>query len=197
MVRTSDPEKRKRFLDAALKLFVQQGFMNVSTAEIAKEAGTAAGTLFLYFPTKQDLLDEVVLRIGAEQSTAIQNLLTPALSARERFRVIWSGTLDWFQNNLDAFLYLQQVRDTGVISQAAALKSGEFFRFYYETIQKGLEEGSIKPYPLGLIGDFLYHDLVAVMNTIRRTPDQSEREAIVRQGFDIFWDGIRSGEDKE
>lgn len=192
MVRTPDPDKKTRILKTALALFAEKGFLNIRTGDIARAAGIAAGTLFLYFPTKQDLLDEVVLQIGAEQSAAIQKLLSPTLTAKERFWVVWSGTLAWFQENMDAYLYLQQVRDTGVISEAAVQKSAAFFGFYYDTIQKGLEEGSIKPYPLGLTGDILYHDLVAVMNSIRRTPDAGEREEIIRQGFDIFWDGIRS-----
>ena len=63
MIRKLALDKRENFLNAALKLFVANGVQNTSTAAIAKEAGTASGTLFLYFPTKQDLLDELV-RIG-------------------------------------------------------------------------------------------------------------------------------------
>ena len=55
MVRELSSEKRNNFMSSALKLFVANGVQHTSTAEIAKEAGTAAGTLFLYFPTKQDL----------------------------------------------------------------------------------------------------------------------------------------------
>ena len=72
MVRTLNPEKRTNLLNAALKLFVLNGVKNTSTAEIAREAGIAAGTLFLYFPTKQALLDELVLNLGREQSESIQ-----------------------------------------------------------------------------------------------------------------------------
>ena len=93
MVRTLSPERRANLLSSALKLFVANGVTNTSTAEIAKEAGTAAGTLFLYFPTKQDLLNELVLKIGKEQSDHINNLLEPSLSARETFFTIWHGTV--------------------------------------------------------------------------------------------------------
>ena len=72
MVRTLKSEKRAQFLTSALKLFVKNGVMNTSTAAIAKEAGTAAGTLFLYFPTKQQLLDELILEIGREQSECVK-----------------------------------------------------------------------------------------------------------------------------
>lgn len=191
MARSLSPERRTRLLSSALQLFVKNGVMNTSTAEIAKEAGTAAGTLFLYFPTKQDLLDQLALKIGKEQSDYINQLLEPSLSARETFYTIWHGTVSWFLENMEAYQYIQQVRDSGMISASAVQESNQFFGYYYLAIQKGFQEGSIKLYPLGLIGDFLYQDIVAVINHISRQPDLSQREETIRQGFEIFWDGIK------
>ena len=191
MVRTLSPERKAKFLSSALKLFVANGVMNTSTAEIAKEAGAAAGTLFLYFSTKQELLDDLVLKIGKEQSDHINNLLKPSLSARETFYIIWQGTVHWFLENMQAYHYIQQVRDSGMISSAAVQESARFFGYYYDAIQKGLAEGSIKAYPIGLIGDFLYQDIVAVMNQVKMQPDSGTREGIIRQGFEIFWNGIK------
>jgi AcrR family transcriptional regulator len=192
MVRELSREKRDKYLRTALELFVAKGVQNTSTAEIAKEAGTAAGTLFLYFPTKQALLDELILKIGKEQADHIDELLKPSLSAREMFLAIWQSTLHWFLENMDAYQYVQQVRDTGMISEAAVLESNKFFGFYYNAIRKGLEEGSLKPYPLDLIGGFLYQDIVAVMNYARGQPDPANREDLIQMGFDLFWDGIKS-----
>ncbi len=192
MARSLSPEKRAKLFSSALKLFVKNGVMNTSTAEIAREAGIAAGTLFLYFSTKQELLDQLVLNIGKEQSAFIDQLLQPSFSARETFFTIWHGTVTWFLENSEAYQYIQQVRDSGMISEAAVQESNKFFGYYYTAIQKGLAEGSIKTYPLGLIGDFLYQDIIAVINHLRRQPDPDEREAAIRQGFDIYWDGIKA-----
>jgi AcrR family transcriptional regulator len=192
MVRTLSSDRRTQLLNAALKLFVANGVTNTSTAQIAKEAGTAAGTLFLYFKTKQDLLDALVLKIGEQQSNHILSLLNPSLSARETFFTIWHGTVQWFLENMEAYQYLQQVRDSGMISAQAVQVSNKFFTYYYDAIQKGLQEGSIQPLPICLIGDFLYHDIVAVINHLRLQPDSAQREETIRIGFNIYWDGIQS-----
>jgi AcrR family transcriptional regulator len=192
MVRTLNPERRAKFLSAALRLFVANGVTNTSTAEIAREAGTAAGTLFLYFPTKQALLDALILQIAGQQTEEINSRLSPALSARDTFYTIWQTTLHWFVLHLEAYLYVQQVRDSGMISPAAVEESNQLFSFFYLAIQKGLEEGSIQSDRVELIGSFLYYDIVAVMNLIRTQPDASKREESIRQGFEIFWDGIKS-----
>jgi AcrR family transcriptional regulator len=193
MIRKLDQDKRQNFLNAALKLFVANGVQNTSTAAIAKEAGTASGTLFLYFPTKQDLIDELVLQIGREQADTTKALLDPSLSVRDMFFTIWSSSIRWFLENMDAYNYVQQVRDTGMVSEATVQESAKFFGYYYDAIQKGLKEGAIKRYPADVIGGFLYQDIVAVMNILLARSTPAKQEEIIQLGFDIFWDGIRTG----
>jgi AcrR family transcriptional regulator len=56
-------ERRKASLrDAAVRLFAERGFEGASVEALAREAGLAKGTFYLYFPTKQALLDDVVQR---------------------------------------------------------------------------------------------------------------------------------------
>ena len=62
---TPKRERRKEarpgeLLEAALQLFVQKGFAATKVEEVAALAGVSKGTLFLYFPTKEDLLKAVV-----------------------------------------------------------------------------------------------------------------------------------------
>lgn len=58
-------ERRKEarpgeLLDAALDLFVEKGFAATRAEEVAARAGVSKGTLFLYFPSKEELLKAVV-----------------------------------------------------------------------------------------------------------------------------------------
>ena len=71
-VRTTEPpaaaptrQRRKQarpqeLLDAALDLFVEKGFAATRSEEVAARAGVAKGTLYLYYPSKEDLLKAVV-----------------------------------------------------------------------------------------------------------------------------------------
>ena len=52
-------EKRKKIIDAALKIFNEKGYFNTNTAEIAKEAELATGSLYAYFKDKKDIFLEV------------------------------------------------------------------------------------------------------------------------------------------
>lgn len=50
----------QELLDAALELFVQKGFAATRAEEVAARAGVSKGTLYLYYPSKEDLLKAVV-----------------------------------------------------------------------------------------------------------------------------------------
>ena len=49
-------DKYHRILEAAIKVFAEQGFFRSTISQIAKEAGVADGTIYLYFKNKDDIL---------------------------------------------------------------------------------------------------------------------------------------------
>lgn len=51
-----DPEKPQQIIDAAIRVFARNGFYNSRVSDIAREAGIAAGTIYLYFKTKDEIL---------------------------------------------------------------------------------------------------------------------------------------------
>lgn len=72
---TPDPIIRRRrkearpqeLLDAALDLFVEKGFAATRAEEVAARAGVSKGTLYLYFPSKEDLLKAVITQNLSER----------------------------------------------------------------------------------------------------------------------------------
>src|SRR5882757_6005630 len=49
-------DKRERILQAAVKVFARSGFHATRVSEVAKAAGVADGTIYLYFDSKESLL---------------------------------------------------------------------------------------------------------------------------------------------
>ena len=51
-----DPDKPQAIIDAAIRVFARSGYYNSRVSDIAREAGIASGTIYLYFKTKDDIL---------------------------------------------------------------------------------------------------------------------------------------------
>src|SRR6266404_2255269 len=51
-----DPDKPQQIIDAAVRVFARYGFYNSRVSDIAREAGIASGTIYLYFKTKEEIL---------------------------------------------------------------------------------------------------------------------------------------------
>ncbi len=57
----------QELLDAALDLFVEKGFAATRSEEVAQRAGVSKGTLYLYYPSKEELLKEVIRHNMAQE----------------------------------------------------------------------------------------------------------------------------------
>lgn len=60
----------QELLDAALELFVEKGFAAARAEEVAARAGVSKGTLYLYYPSKEDLLKAVIKKNLSERLAA-------------------------------------------------------------------------------------------------------------------------------
>ncbi|MET7338200.1 helix-turn-helix domain-containing protein [Nonomuraea sp. NPDC005650] len=83
--------KAARILDSARELVLDHGVRKVTVSEIARAAGVGKGTVYLYWPAKEDLilglfarevltfLDEITARIAADPATVLPRRLAPLL----------------------------------------------------------------------------------------------------------------------
>jgi AcrR family transcriptional regulator len=92
-------DKRAALLDAALELFARDGLQNVSTAAIAEAAGVASGTLFVYFETKQELINELYLEVVGQYTDVVTAAVDPASSRDVRLRAYWYALARWHLNH--------------------------------------------------------------------------------------------------
>ena len=51
-----DPDKPQQIVEAAIRVFARNGYYNSRVSDIAREAGIASGTIYLYFRTKEEIL---------------------------------------------------------------------------------------------------------------------------------------------
>ncbi len=88
-------DKRTAILDAATRVFARRGFFNAQVADVAREAGVAAGTVYLYFRSKDDLLTSIfeksMTRALEEADRALAGVTDPVERLRRLARVHLGG----------------------------------------------------------------------------------------------------------
>jgi TetR/AcrR family transcriptional regulator, fatty acid metabolism regulator protein len=79
--------KRERILRAAIDVFAEHGYFNAKVAQIAKAAGVADGTIYLYFDGKEDLLITIFREYTRSYLRSLEQQLANINRAEERLRV--------------------------------------------------------------------------------------------------------------
>src|SRR5437868_7823593 len=131
--------KRERILRAAIEVFAQNGYFNAKVSEIAKAAGVADGTIYLYFDGKEDLLITIFREHTRNYLASLERDLVNVRRPEDRIRVA-------IRHHLEA---LGRDRNLAVVSQVELRHSLKFMSLlsqqevkdYLNMIRKIVEHG--------------------------------------------------------
>jgi TetR/AcrR family fatty acid metabolism transcriptional regulator len=140
------PDKRERILRAAIKVFARKGFYATRVSEIAKAAGVADGTIYLYFQSK----DDVLVRIFEDRITRLLEVLRHELerspSFEERMRRIVGlqlGLLEG-QRDLAEVITVNLRQSSKLLKQYATPLFVEYLEVLAGVIADGQREGVVR-----------------------------------------------------
>src|ERR1051325_10271946 len=86
--RAAAGDKREAIMRAATKTFARSGYFNSKVADIARAAGVADGTVYLYFKSKEEILRSIFERNTSEAVRAGREELAKIEDPREKLRRI-------------------------------------------------------------------------------------------------------------
>lgn len=190
MARPRSEDKQRAILEAATNVIASHGLVAPTTL-IAKQAGVAEGTIFRYFPTKDDLLNAVFLHLKQRLRDAAETVLSGA-TTEERARSSWNGYVDWGIAHPEASKTLNQLSVSDRITPETRAEVDALFPELREFSQAGPDS------PLKECGDG-FADVVfvalaeATMGFASRHPDQAE--ACKAAGFFMLWQGMSEAGD--
>jgi AcrR family transcriptional regulator len=188
MARLRSPEKRSAILEAAVQEIAEAG-LGAPTAQIAKRAGVAAGTLFTYFVSKEELLNELYLELKAEVYARMNHEFPHKASLERRARHVWSSFLDWSIEFPKKRKVSVQLNVSDVITAATRTKSAEGRGALDGTLRELESRGALRGLPAGFATAILSAMQEATMDFVSRQPKR--RDELIESGFRIFWRAIR------
>jgi len=145
--RSGGAVKRDRILRAAIRIFSQKGYFNSRISEIARLAGVADGTIYLYFKNKDDLLISLFEEKMGEVVSDIRARVEEGGDALSRLKL-------FIRNHMDLL-----IREAGLIEviQVELRQSNKFMKEYVPVkfleyldvlgaiLENGKREGTIRP----------------------------------------------------
>jgi AcrR family transcriptional regulator len=130
-------ERRKRILDAAIRVFAQHGFHGARVGDIAEDAGVAHGLLYHYFASKDDVLRTIFVENWGELIARFRLVEAAAEPAPEKLEGIAKILLRTWRN--DPALVTVMVREVARSQQLQA--QVEDVREAFAIVQRVIEEG--------------------------------------------------------
>lgn len=132
-------DKYEAILRAATTVFAEKGFFNSKVADIAKAAGVADGTVYLYFKNKDDVLHSIFDRAMDEFIAEGRRELADLRSAGEKLRRIAELHLERLSSDRDMAIVFQ-VELRGSIKFMQEFSAAGFSE-YLDIIRGAIEEG--------------------------------------------------------
>ncbi|MDM7920572.1 MAG: TetR/AcrR family transcriptional regulator [Methanosarcina sp.] len=183
-------DKKTAIMEAALKLFTERGFHGTSTAQISKDAGVATGTLFNYFPTKEDLINNLYFEVKGNLSQAMGKGLESESTFQGKLRKIWSNLVKWGVDNEEEFLFVGQFCTSPYITKFTRDEVMKEYVFLHDLVDEGIKTGEIRDFPAELVIAMFYQGSRTIVNFILESDSLKDQNKVLEDGFQIIWRGL-------
>ncbi len=140
-------DKTDAILLAASKVFAESGFSGAKISHIAKEAGVADGTIYLYFQNKEDILFTLFQTSLEKFNGQLKERLAGVSSPVQAIRIICDHWFTYMEENVYiAYLNLVELRQhsSGLRKQLSAYIT-PFFETIEQIVVQGIADGSFRP----------------------------------------------------
>jgi AcrR family transcriptional regulator len=135
---------RQRLIRAALELFTTRGYHDTTTAQIAKKAGVAEGTIYRHFPSKQQLLNELYRAALRWAAKLVQDAEAAGGGARAKLALAAQELVEGAARD-PAVVKLGFLERLDVVLDDESRKTAREFRAAVErVIAQGKAEGGIR-----------------------------------------------------
>jgi AcrR family transcriptional regulator len=188
MARPKTLERRNAILDAASETIALRG-VSASTAAIANKTGVSEGTIFTYFPTKDELLNALYRELKFEISDLLMSGFPRRASVRHRIQHIWNRYVEWGSANFSKFQALQQLTIWSGLTDEAKAAGIQQFENIRQIYADAMAQHLWRPLSEEHVGLTMTALSEMTINIIRKYP--AEAIPYRETGFALFWGALR------
>ena len=180
-------------LEAAVKVFARQGFYQSTVAQIAKEAGVADGTIYLYFKNKDDILVHFFSHRTKEVFDRFRAEVKKADNSLDKLRNLVRRHLAEFQRDRDmAVVYQVETHQNSRLAESQIREMSKMYQdLVSDIVELGQQDGSIrKDLYVGLVKRFILGAVDEVINTWLHSEKEYDLVSMADPLVELFVRGI-------
>jgi len=188
-------DKYHRILDSAVKIFADQGFHTSTISQIAREAGVADGTIYLYFKNKQDILFQFFNYKTKQVFDAFQQEVDQKSQAIDKLKCLIRCHFEKFQQDRNmALVYRAETRQCNQLMEDQIKEMTKMYLDILSSIiEQGQEEGTMRhDLFMGLVKRFILGAVEEVINVWVISGGNYDLTSQADPLVDLFLNGIGS-----
>ena len=141
-----DPDKPNQIIEAAVRVFARKGYFNSRVSDVAREAGIAAGTIYLYFNTKEDILTTLFREKMAEFVATLWKAMAGQPDAEAKVRRLVFLHFDQLERNPELAEVVQVELRQGqkFFRGASSQEIGSYFALIASVLEEGVAAGRFR-----------------------------------------------------
>lgn len=184
MARPLSSQKRENLLNATTHLVATEG-PSVATARIVQAAGESVGTLFRYFESKEELLNQLFLTLKDELHIAMVKDYRETSSRRQNARQMWNAYVSWGVHFPDKRNTLLQLDVCDLVTAENKQRGRTQFTDVLQVIYgKAGREANMASFAAGIFASL---GTAAIASMIE---DPERAEMYLDLGFNTFWSAL-------
>jgi AcrR family transcriptional regulator len=133
---------------ATLRLVARRGLHDTPISAIAREAGVAVGTAYLYFESKEALINALYLELVGDRDRASSEGADAEIPPRERLWRAWSSYARWHLENRDASNFIQQCEASGILTEETRSREIEMHEAGVASFAEAVRRRLLRDLPL-------------------------------------------------
>ncbi|NRB51489.1 MAG: TetR/AcrR family transcriptional regulator [Saprospiraceae bacterium] len=190
MARPRSGEKYDAIMQATLQIGAEAGFHGLSMSKIAKGAGVATATIYIYFENIDAIINQLYVDLKELVFGECMAGVKPYMSSQQSFELIWKNLYHNILNYNLEFRFLEQFTNSPYITQISREEGYRPFSHIIGFFQEGIKKGDIKNMPMDVIMAFFFAPIASITkNIIAGHLEMTEKQ--IQKAIENAWSAIK------
>jgi len=182
--------KKELILKTTLKLVNEHGFYNLHIKQLAAEAGISAGTTYLYFDSKEKLINELYKNIIRDFNAIVLKGYEKGRTFKENFFEMMRNAIDHYIQNPDRFSFIEQYTYSPFLFKETQEENLAILEPIQKIIKEAKKENLVKELPETLLIALSYGPIVSMMKLFIAGKTDLKKKNAKEQLLEACWQSV-------